>query len=525
MLDSKQVQTNQAQLEQAQAKTAQSIQPLLFEFGIQTADITIESLVLDSRDVAIHSAFIALKGHVRDGRDFIPQAISLGAKVIIAECETQAKHGHTSMREQSLIISFYDLSAQLSALAAAFYGYPAKSLQVIGVTGTNGKTSTVQLTSQLAALLNKRAASIGTLGSGVIDQAGTCASHNDTANTTPDAISMHKLMAQFVQDQVKQVALEVSSHALVQQRVAALKTDVAVFTNLTRDHLDYHGTMQAYAQAKRELLKQPELRYAVLNGNEIESKHWLAQLPSTVTPVIYGIADESLMLTDSEHQCLAKDVVYSNQGCRFRLLSSWGECEIQLSLLGRFNIFNALAAIASQLCLGESLNDIAKLAHLLVPVTGRMERFGRDNSPTVVVDYAHTPDALKQALAALRQHSEGRLLVIFGCGGDRDKGKRSLMGEVAETYADKVIITNDNSRSEEPTAIADDILSGCVHPEKIQVVLDRKTAIAQAVSNATANDIILVAGKGHEDYQIIGNQKVAYDEREYVQQMFERNIT
>jgi UDP-N-acetylmuramoyl-L-alanyl-D-glutamate--2,6-diaminopimelate ligase len=508
-----------------QTHEGKSIQPLLAGFGIHAADIVIESLVLDSRDVAIQSAFIALKGHERDGRDFIPQAISLGAKVIIAECDAQNEHGQSSMREQTLIISFYNLSAQLSALAAAFYEYPANGMNIIGVTGTNGKTSTVQLISQLAALLNKRVAQIGTLGSGVIDQTGACSSFGETINTTPDAISIHKLMAQFSQDNVKQVALEVSSHALVQQRVAALKTDVAVLTNLTRDHLDYHGTMQAYAEAKRVLLKQPGLQFVLLNGNEIESKQWIAQLPSTVRPVVYGIEDDSLLLANSQHSCIAKNIEYTQQGCRFRLVSSWGECDMRLALLGRFNIFNALAAIASQLCLGASFHGISHVAHLLLPVAGRMECFSGDNLPTVVVDYAHTPDALKQALAALREHSKGRLFVIFGCGGDRDSGKRALMGEVAQAYADEVIITNDNSRSEDPMAIADDILSGCAHPEKIQVELNRQFAITKAVTAATPKDIILVAGKGHEDYQIIGDKTVAYNEREYVKQMFERNIT
>ncbi|WP_166425351.1 UDP-N-acetylmuramoyl-L-alanyl-D-glutamate--2,6-diaminopimelate ligase [Paraglaciecola sp. 20A4] len=504
---------------------AQSIQPLLAQFGIITADIPIESLVLDSREVAIHSAFIALKGHARDGRDFIPQAISLGAKVIIAECNLPQEHGQTSMREQSLIVHFYALTQHLSALAAAFYGQPAKQLQVIGVTGTNGKTSTVQLTSQLAALLNKPAASIGTLGSGEIDSQGRCSSFGETLNTTPDAITMHKLMAQYAHDGIKQVALEVSSHALVQHRIAALKMDVAVLTNLTRDHLDYHGTMQAYAQAKREILNQPELKFVLLNANENESKHWLKHMPLQVVPVIYGIDDDSLILPTTEHMCFAQNIKYSSQGCRFNVVSSWGTCEIQLSLLGRFNIFNALAAITSQLCLGESLEDIASVAHKLVPVAGRMECFSTENSPIVVVDYAHTPDALKQALLALRHHSEGRLIAIFGCGGDRDKGKRSLMGEVAETFGDIAIITNDNSRSEDPSAIANDILAGCIHPEQIHVVLDRKDAIKKALSLAAPEDIVLVAGKGHENYQIIGNETVAYDEREYVQQLLERNIT
>lgn len=503
----------------------QSIKPLLAQFGINAPDISIDGLVLDSREVAIHKAFVALQGHQQDGRDFIPQAISLGAKVILAECASLTNHGKVEMREQSLIISFYALPAQLSALAGAFYHHPATKLTVIGVTGTNGKTSTVQLTSQLAALLGSRTATIGTLGSSIIEPKGSTIDINPTLNTTPDAISMQKLLAQFVQRQVALVALEVSSHALTQQRVANLKMDVAVFTNLSRDHLDYHGSMQAYAQAKRLLLSQSGLKYALININDSDSHNWLAAIPVGVTPVIFGVDKSADTVADPQKYCFAQNIHYLADGCRFDLVSSWGNCKIRLSLLGQFNVFNALAAFCSQLCLGQSITQLAKAASQLRPVVGRMECFGGVKTPSVVVDYAHTPDALEQALLALRQHCHGRLLVVFGCGGDRDKGKRSLMGEVAEKQADRIVITNDNSRSENPVAIVNDILSGCRNPEVIHIELDRRQAIQYALGQAQPGDLILVAGKGHEDYQIIGAETLAYNERLYVQQLFERNIS
>lgn len=503
----------------------QSIKPLLARFGINAPDIIVDGLVLDSREVAIHKVFVAVNGHERDGRDFIPQAISLGAKVILTQCDNQDEHGKVEMRQQSLIISFYQLPGQLSAVAAEFYGYPANQLQIIGVTGTNGKTSTVQLTSQLAALCGVRAATIGTLGSGIIEPHSTEAVLNSTVNTTPDAISMHQLIAQFSLAKVAQVALEVSSHALVQNRIGSLKIDVAVFTNLSRDHLDYHGSMQAYAQAKRQLLAQQGLKFAVLNGNDRESEKWLQAMPDGVTAVIFGIDKCVADVLDDQKYCFARDIQYLGNGCRFNLVSSWGQCEIQLSLLGQFNVFNALAAITAQLCLGQPLSELAAMVSQLRPVTGRMERFGDIHHAAVVVDYAHTPDALEQALLALRAHCQGQLWVIFGCGGDRDKGKRSLMGEVAENLADSIIITNDNSRSEDPQDIANDILSGCRDPQRISIELDRRQAIQSAVQQAKSGDIILVAGKGHEDYQIIGTETLAYDERLYVKHLFERNLS
>lgn len=495
-----------------------SIKPLLAAFSIDAPDIIIQDLVLDSRDVAVHKAFIALNGHALDGRDFIPQAISLGAKVILSETDEPAQHGQMDMREQSLIILFYQLPMHLSALAAEFYGQPADSMRSIAVTGTNGKTSTVQLTSHLANLLGDKAASIGTLGAGLFCQQDTLDSLKTTINTTPDAVSMQRLLASFVQQGAQQVAWEASSHALVQHRVAKLKTDVAVFTNLSRDHLDYHGSMSAYAQAKRQLLQQPELRFAVVNADDSECQNWLKALPEGVEAVLFSITQSPQDLPQGTKYCYANKIEYQPAGCSFNLVSSWGEAQIQVPLLGHFNLSNLLAAIGAQLCLDKPLKDIAAVAGSLKAVAGRMEVFSYPGKPTVVVDYAHTPDALKQTLVALRQHANKNLTCVFGCGGERDKGKRSLMGEIAESSADKVILTNDNSRTEDPGEIIKNILSGCLNPQVIEVELDRKKAIKMAVEQADKDDLIVVAGKGHEDYQIIGEFTLAYNERQFVQQ-------
>lgn len=503
---------------QTQSSEYKSIKPLLAVFDIDAPDIIISDLVLDSREVAIHKGFVAVSGHDLDGRDFIPQAISLGAKVILAECDDAQSHGHLDMREQSLIVSFYKLPQNLSALAAAFYHAPAEEFEVIAVTGTNGKTSTVQLTSQLASLLGQKVASIGTLGTGLFDTNNRQQALDNTINTTPDAISMQRILADFARQNVTQIALEASSHALVQHRIAALKTDVAVFTNLSRDHLDYHNTMSAYAKAKRQLLKQPGLRFAVVNADDQDSQNWLNELPANVTSVLFSVEVSPDSFAPEQQFCIAQNLSYDANGCHFSLLSSWGRADIQLSLMGKFNVSNVLAAISVQLCLGKPLQDIAKASSLLTPVAGRMEVFTGTDRPSLVVDYAHTPDALEQALRALRMHCQGSLWCIFGCGGDRDKGKRVLMGEIAENFADHIIITNDNNRTEDPQQIAEQILAGCLRPELIQIELDRRQAIKLAQEQANTNDIILIAGKGHEDYQIIGTQTVPYDERAFVQQ-------
>ncbi|MCV2884882.1 UDP-N-acetylmuramoyl-L-alanyl-D-glutamate--2,6-diaminopimelate ligase [Aestuariibacter sp. AA17] len=498
-----------------------SIKEVLAGYGIDCPDIPVTDLVLDSREVAIHKAFVAIKGHQLDGRDFIPQAISLGAKLIIAETEEHNEHGHVEMREQTVIVYFHALLRQLSALADAFYGQPSDSLDVIAVTGTNGKTSTVQLTTQLRHALGEKSASIGTLGTGIFT--GKESNLAVSVNTTPDAINMQRLLSQYQQDSVKQVAMEASSHALVQGRIDNVRIRVAVFTNLSRDHLDYHGSMAEYAKAKRQLIHLDGVQTLVLNADDIESDAWLSEKPDAMQVIYFSTEQSVQTISERGQYCVASNIQYVSSGCQFRLSSSWGNADVVLPLFGKFNVSNFLAAFASQLALGHRFSALVKAISSLRPVAGRMEIFeGRDNA-NIIVDYAHTPDALEQVLLAVKAHCRGELVCLFGCGGDRDRGKRSLMGEVAEKFADRIVLTSDNSRSEDPHHIIKDILSGCRQPDSVLVEVDRQTAIKQALTQTDKHDLILVAGKGHEDYQIIGDQVLDYNERQYVQQLLKGN--
>ncbi|GGF74486.1 UDP-N-acetylmuramoyl-L-alanyl-D-glutamate--2,6-diaminopimelate ligase [Alteromonas lipolytica] len=493
----------------------QSLHALLIKFGINAPDIRVHGMTLDSREVTPKLVFVAVKGHANDGRDFIPQAISLGARAVLAEADEAGEHGQILMREQTVIVKVWELSALLSSLAAAFYDYPANKLATIAVTGTNGKTSVVQLISQMKHLLGHRAASIGTLGSGIYrDEQNSKPPAN--GNTTPDAISMQYLLAEFVQQEVNQVAYEASSHALVQNRLKQVNTEIAVFTNLTRDHLDYHGTMEAYAEAKLGLLELPGLHSVVLNYNDEASKAWALKARPSVQKVWTAVVPEPVQNLPEGRYCFATNVQYHANGCQFRLATSWGTTVVQTELLGHFNIANLMSATAALLSQGERFDNVVKTIEQVHAVAGRLEVFEFNQHANVVVDYAHTPDALTQALKALRLHTQGKLWCVFGCGGDRDKGKRPLMAKAAEQDADVLIITTDNSRSESPEAIAADIRAGLAKPELARDIPDREQAIRYCLEQAGPDDLILAAGKGHESYQIIGNKKINYNEREVI---------
>lgn len=520
----------------------QSIRALLAKFGVDAPDIRVEGLILDSREVNTRSAFVAIKGHERDGREFIPQAISLGAKVILAQTDDSEAHGAMEMRDHSVIISLYRLPNLLSTLAGAFYDYPAQKMISVAVTGTNGKTSTVQLLTQLKDALGTRSASIGTLGSSVFEGADTQWQTTSAANTTPDAIRMQCLLAEFVQSDVQHVAFEASSHALVQGRLSHVKTDIAVLTNLTRDHLDYHGSMEEYAKAKRLLLEQPGLSAIVLNANDEESQRWDSAAEQHITRVWTGVESSAVSVNTYKNQdsvadraahsdnavsnmsaekpaikyCFALNAEYHKAGCRFDIQSSWGNAAIALPLFGAFNVANVLSAIATLLQQGERFNEVVSAVNAITPVEGRMEVFPFQAHANVVVDYAHTPDALEKVLASARAHTTGNVWCVFGCGGDRDKGKRPLMGRAAEVGADRIVITTDNSRSEAPEDIAKDIVAGLHNQDVAVSIPDREMAIRFCLDNSSADDIIIVAGKGHENYQIIGDKKINYDERAVV---------
>lgn len=473
--------------------------------------LPVTNLELDSRNLTSQDVFVAVKGHQLDARNFIPQALDKDVQVIFADACDGDSRLEIAADQSHVIIYIHALAQQLSQLAKSVYPY--QNMQLVGITGTNGKTTISQLIAQWAGLIGKKAAVMGTTGNGFLDNLQTA------ANTTGSAIEIQKQLASFATQDADLSALEVSSHGLVQGRVKALAFDVGVFTNLSRDHLDYHGDMASYAAAKQSLFSQHSCRHAVINIDDsvgmqwVEEANWHASQQTLTCLSLSEIAPS----IQAKHQFIyTKSLAYTEEGIALELVSSWGEAKLTAPLIGQFNGMNILSALASLLVLGIPLDTLAQTASKLKPVIGRMELFfdPARSTPKLVVDYAHTPDALEKALQALRIHCEGELWCIFGCGGDRDTGKRPLMTQAAQAYADKLVITDDNPRSEDPKAIVKDMLDGAEQPEQIQVMHSRFAAIEYAFTHAQVQDMILIAGKGHEDYQIIGAQRIHYSDRE-----------
>jgi len=503
----------------------------------------------DSRLVAQGDVFCAIIGHDQDGRKYIENAIKQGAKLVLTECENKREHGELvfaeSIRDESIddkghqnvaIVKFYQLNQYLFSLTKAYYQAPQDDMTIVGITGTNGKTTTSQLLAQMLNAQHKPCAVIGTNGAGRLDNL------HPIENTTPGACELHQLFHRFNNkhtnpNKFSYVAMEVSSHALSQKRVQADLFDIAVFTNLSRDHLDYHGSMESYGEAKKQIFTANSNQVAVVNFDDKQAKQWLNNWPKQQAIWLYS-RDESInninTLSTFKHFVRAKFINHHNQGISFTLDSHLGCIEITSRLLGDFNIDNLLAAISVLLIQGVSLNDIPDLVTQVSAISGRMEATSANHFATAVVDYAHTPDALEKALQACRQHCKGDLYVVFGCGGDRDKGKRALMAKAAEKQADFVVVTNDNPRRENPQLIASDIIAGFTDPEadKITVVLEREQAVLNTLNKAKVGDIVLLAGKGHEDYiivgkydengDVIGTQKLPYNERAIVSRFYEK---
>lgn len=478
-----------------------TLDALLAPFGVDAPDVALREMQLDSRAISPGDLFVAVPGHAVDGREFIQTAAAAGAAAVLY----QADSAYVAPALAIPCIGIPDLAIQLSALAGRFYGQPGQQLQLIGVTGTNGKSTTTQLIANWRTLLGGKAGVMGTIGNGLFGQLIPC------ANTTGSAVAIQHELAQQLAAGADLVAMEVSSHGLVQHRVSALPFAVATFTNLSRDHLDYHGTMEAYATAKRQLFQQVPAEFCVLNVDDPVGAAWLADLPQAVSySLTVGQAQRGTRYVE------ATQLRFHARGFSAWIESSWGQGELSVPLLGRFNIANSLAALASMLVLGYDLKALLAVAPALQPVTGRMECFGGQTQPLVAVDYAHTPDGLEKALEAARLHCAGRLFCLVGCGGDRDRGKRPMMAEIGERLADCLILTDDNPRTEDPQQIIDDMCAGLHHPERVLIEHRREEAIKTALQQAQAGDVILLAGKGHEDYQIIGKQKFHYSDRETV---------
>ncbi|PJC84926.1 UDP-N-acetylmuramoyl-L-alanyl-D-glutamate--2,6-diaminopimelate ligase [Vibrio sp. HA2012] len=460
--------------------------------------IQVHALELDSRKVLPGTTFVAVIGHAIDGRSFIPKAIENGANAVIAEACAQHPHASVEYNMAIPVIYVQDLNRHLSQLSGRLYRH---SSRLIGVTGTNGKTTITQLMAQWIGLLGKRAAVMGTTGNGFLPAL------QPAANTTGSAVDIQRTLSELSQQGAEYTALEVSSHGLVQGRVRALDFAAGVFTNLSRDHLDYHGTMEEYARAKLSLFKQHQCREAIINADDPVGAQWLNDLPD-------GVAVSITAPQTHVRSLWAQQVSYFDTGIRIMLDGYWGAGELNAPLIGAFNASNVMLALATLLSLGFDKAALLACADELQPVIGRMELFQSADKAKMVVDYAHTPDALEKALSALRVHCEGQLWVICGCGGDRDTGKRPMMAAVAEQLADRVILSDDNPRSEDPALIVQDMLAGMQHPQAAIVEHNRFNAARIAVENADKNDVILLAGKGHEEYQIICGETIHYSDRE-----------
>ncbi|MCF7749471.1 UDP-N-acetylmuramoyl-L-alanyl-D-glutamate--2,6-diaminopimelate ligase [Bacillus subtilis subsp. subtilis] len=459
-------------------------------------DPSITGLVLDSRAVRPGNAFVAIAGFGAHGLGFVDQARANGAGAILFDPPAPVE-----LPAPADAIAVPGLRLRMGAMADAFHGHPSRAMTMVGVTGTNGKTSTVQLLAQAWQLLGTASGSIGTLGVGLYGHVVP------TGFTTPLVLQMHQVLAQLRDDGARAVAMEVSSHALDQGRVDAVHYDVAVFTNLTRDHLDYHGDMAQYGAAKAKLFHRDGLKAAVVNLDD----SFGSELLRTVAP---GVRQIGVSSRGAQQAAVRADsLTLDGRGIAFDLMVEGARHPVQSPLLGRFNVDNLLAVAGTLYALGHAPAAIAALLSQLQPIAGRMNRLGgAQGLPTVVVDYAHTPDALEQALSSLHDHLAGRLVCVFGCGGERDTGKRPQMAAIAEKAANLVIITDDNPRGEDGDVIVADIVAGLAHPSAAIVQRDRAAAIATAIGQAGAGDIVLIAGKGHEPYQEVHGVQHAFDD-------------
>lgn len=470
----------------------------------------VTNLSNNSQQVKHCDVFLAYPGTASDGRHYIQDAIAKGAVAVVAE----KKNFFTSNRDCPVpLILIDDLASKLGKIASQFFDCPAESMRMHGVTGTNGKTTVCHIMNQALLQLGLESAAIGTLG---VEAKGVKV---NLGLTTPDAIQLHGLLAKLKSNGVQTVSMEVSSHALCQGRVAEIPFKTAIFTNLTPEHLDYHENMEAYCAAKSLLFQTKSLEHAILNDED----PFAAKIARKVTPK----AKICLVTTQPKIQLAVPNALHvtttayklSGAGIQAEIVTPWGVGTLKTKLIGHFNLSNCLLAVAALCMQGYALDKVLAAFARVSPVTGRMQAFGGATLPQVFVDYAHTPDALQQALIAARSTCKRTLWCVFGCGGNRDQEKRKLMGEIAAKHADRVIITNDNPRHESPDAIIDDILQGIGEQANVFVEQDRKKAIEHAVIHALSYDVILVAGKGHESTQTINGQQRPFSDIEWVKQI------
>ncbi len=472
-------------------------------------DVNVTGITSDSRKVNTGDLFIAYKNPAVI--DYVKSAVDSGASAVVAEVDQFPdipKHNVP-------VISLPQLGAQAGLIAARFFGHPTHNMNVIGITGTNGKTTVSYLIAQASSLIGQgKSGLIGTLGYGPFDQI------TKGPNTTPEPVTLQNIFANMYQDGVDVVAMEVSSHGLDQNRITGIEFDIAVFTNLSRDHLDYHQTMENYAESKRRLFSDYLIRKAVFNLDD-EYGHKLAdEFQNKIELVGYTLASGN----QYDFPVVSANVVSNKPaGLTLDLNSPWGKGTLQSDLIGDFNASNLLASLSALCMVGVSFSDALSNLSKCSSVPGRMEYFRQEGMPLVIVDYAHSPEALRQAFRALQSQTSGKLICVFGCGGQRDKGKRAEMGQIAETYADHIFLTNDNPRNEAAETIIEDIIGGIKDQSRVTKEPDRRKAIRLAIHSASADDVLLIAGKGHEDYQEIAGVRYPLSDRSIVKQAMDES--
>ncbi len=470
---------------------------LLTGWADKVPDIRISGICLDHRRIDNEDVFVAVQGGSSHGLDYARAAVDAGAVAVL----------HAGLRRTPVlpvpVVQVSGLEEKLGELASRYYGAPSEQMMIAGVTGTNGKTSVAHFLAQSWQRVYDNAGVVGTLGYGPADKL------QSGERTTPDALQLQKILSTCLAADVERLAMEVSSHALQQNRCQTVQFDAAIFTNLSRDHLDYHADMDAYAAAKRLLFTDYAAKFAIINCDDAYGRQWFGELNGGMQMLSFGLQKGA----ELQAQVLDMDV----DGMTIQINGPWGSAEIRTCLLGEFNASNLLATAGTLALLGMPWNRVLHQLETMQPVPGRMMRLeGRRDQPVVVVDYAHTPDALEHALEAVRAHLHGRLVCVFGCGGNRDQGKRPQMGRAAELLADDIFVTSDNPRDEPAASIIDDVIAGLELPGRAIVEPDRGTAIRKAIANCKAGDVVLVAGKGHETWQEIGSRRIPFSDEETI---------
>lgn len=460
----------------------------------QDLDIDIAGITYDSRKVEEGYLFVAITGFKSDGHQFIANAVENGAKAIIVEKDAEASG--------VAVIKVEDSRKALAQLSAKFYGYPSKELTVVGVTGTNGKTTTTYLIESMLKELGIKTGLIGTIKTKIGDK------EEDASRTTPESVDLQRIFAEMLEDGVTHAVMEVSSHALELDRVLGVDFDRQVFTNLSQDHLDFHESFEDYLAAKIKLFKMND-KPSIINVDDVRSEAIIKEARGEV--ISYSI--------NSEADLKAEEIEVNKKGVSYTLKTNQEKLAIKLNLTGRFNVYNSLAAIGTVYSLGFSLAEIKKGLEKIEGVPGRFQIINEGQDFGVIVDYAHTPDGMENVLNTASEFTKGRKIVVFGCGGDRDRTKRPIMGRIGVTLGDFAIVTSDNPRSEEPMAIIEDIKAGIEEEGKVEgeeyiIIEDRATAIKEAIKLAKSEDIVIIVGKGHETYQILKDKTIDFDDRE-----------